>query len=66
MLLSSNRTALAEVSMPCPFNQIAVLFDNFCELAQRSRVKAIAGRNASCRVQPELGFATIAASVHMH
>jgi hypothetical protein len=66
MLLSSKRTALAEVCMPCPFDEVAVLFDNCREFTQRTCVKAIAGRNASRRVQPEFGFAAIASAVHMH
>ena len=38
ILLSSNRTDLAEVLIPFPFDWINILFDCFRKLAQRARI----------------------------
>ena len=66
ILLSSNRTDLAEVFIPSPFDNCCVLLNNFGQFAQGSSIKAIAVRQMNCRMQPEFSFAFAAASMHMH
>ena len=66
MLLSSNRTALAEVVIPCPFDEFALLFYNRNQFAQCPCVKTIAGRHSNRRYQPELGLVALSDGVHMH
>ena len=34
MVLSSNRSDLAEMFMPCPFDRLAVLLDDFGQLSE--------------------------------
>ncbi|KAF4531532.1 hypothetical protein B566_EDAN019555 [Ephemera danica] len=66
MLSSSKRIALAEVVMPCPFDQFPVGLGRLYQLAQGSGVKAVAGSDANLRVKPQLGFIATRSNMHVH
>ena len=63
ILLSSNRTDLAEVFIPFSFDEINSLFDYFRKLAQRPRIHAITLRNSYQRSYSEFCFATLATNM---
>ena len=66
MLSSSKRNALAEVVIPCPFNQFLVAACNLHEVFERGYVETDAVGDAHLRVQPKLRFAGSGAHVHVH
>src|SRR5574337_630243 len=66
MLSSSNRTALAEVVMPSPFDQLSVGLCHLHRLAQRPGVKAVAGGDSNLWFEPEFGLIAAGPHVHVH
>jgi len=65
MLLSSNRTDLAEVFIPCPFNKRYVLLNDFRQFAQRSSIKTIAATEMNHWIQPKFRFAITTANMYV-
>src|ERR1700722_6085204 len=65
MELSSNLTAVAEVSIPDPFDPPPLLTHHAAERVQFRRIKPEALSHSNFRLQPELRFVAAATDMHM-
>jgi len=66
MVSSSNRTALGEVFIPGPFNQVFVRRNHDSQVAKGASVEPVAVGKIDRRRQPEFCLAFSIANMNMH